>query len=1136
LRGRDKDLSSHRLPVFFDPSGRRGYVVSAMYWAICTLLGVVMACLLATSIDGPSLPLLHLSGPQRLVSTKIGPAPASANEPVIDPEHARTPADSAAMAATRYGYFVNWDDNSFSSLKRNASSLDVAIVEWLHAVGSSGSVTRSDPGKEAMVRRWVRSNAQTLKLYPLVNNYNAEAKEWEREATAQMLSSKQARANFADELYHYVIKGGFSGLVLDFENLPAEAHAGYVSLVREIADMLRVYQVKLLVAVPASDPAFDYGNLAAAADALIIMTYDQHGEQDEPGPLAGQGWFEAKLDERFKEIDAKKLIISIGSYGYDWSEPGSAREISVQEAWELLDESKGELSFDKASLNPTFSYSDDGENKRHQVWFLDGVTGYNQIAAALAMRPAGLALWRLGTEDPSIWAAFARHRKPDAEAAQATQQLQSGYDLLYKGTGEVLSITGEQQPGTREIEFDAEHNLITNQEISVFPQSATVTRWGARADKVIALTFDDGPDRTYTPQVLDVLAQKDVKASFFIVGSAGAINGDLLQRIHREGHDIGNHTFTHINSAEVSSEHLKLELNATQRLLEATVGVRTKLFRPPFARDLEPQTIDAAEALRLAGSLGYLSIGMNIDPKDWARSRADVIVSSTLEGARKGEGNVILLHDAGGSRAATVAALPVIIDTLKAEGFRFVSIHELLGLSREEVMPAVSSEDRWIVSSNYAGFRLYSVMYAFVSMLFVLGLALGTLRLAWICSFALVHAWRERERAGRDWRPPSIAVLIPAYNEEKVICNSIRALLASRTKKFKIIVVDDGSSDKTAEVVRETFAHTSRVSVLTKRNEGKWAALNYGIAQSDAEIIVTLDADTLFDPAALSLLARHFEDPSVGAVAGSAVVGNRINLITRFQALEYITNQNLDRRALEIVNGIPVIPGAIGAWRRDALLAIGGFHSDTLAEDADATVRMERAGWKVLCEPGAIAHTEAPETIRSFMKQRLRWMFGTLQVAYKNRSAMWRVDPIGVGLFCLPNIIVFQFLFTLLAPLIDLVLLWTIVAAFMDLVMHPNDGLPQAVVTVATYWAYFQLLELATATVAMAIDRKPNAWRLLPLLLIQRFCYRQLLCVIAMQVAIAALKGKMLGWNKLIRTGSVVLGSASNAARSIATG
>ena len=160
------------------------------------------------------------------------------------------------------------------------------------------------------------------------------------------------------------------------------------------------------------------------------------------------------------------------------------------------------------------------------------------------------------------------------------------------------------------------------------------------------------------------------------------------------------------------------------------------------------------------------------------------------------------------------------------------------------------------------------------------------------------------------------------------------------------------------------FAHTERVSVLSKENGGKWAALNYGLAHTDAEVVVTLDADTQFEPDALRWLVRHFADPDVAAVAGAAIVGNQINLITRFQALEYVINQNLDRRALEIVNGITVVPGAIGAWRRSALLAVGGFLPDTLAEDAEATVRLARRDWKVLYEPRAAARTEAPETDR----------------------------------------------------------------------------------------------------------------------------------------------------------------------------
>lgn len=1114
-------------PVFFDANGHRHYIVSAIHWGACTFAGVLVACLLLTSFAGPVLPSVKLTAPQRSLSAVEAPPSTSDAEPRLDPEHARNPVTSAAKAATRYAHLVTWDENSSSSLRRNAEALDVLIVEWLHLGGPEGGIRRETLEKELVIRKWVSTNAPSLKLYPLVSNYDTETKRWAGAAAAAMLASEQARAKFTGELLRYVTSGGYAGLVLDFEQLPAAAQPDFTALVQELSSQFRAVGVQLLVQVPPAEAAYDYPKLADAADALILMTYDEHFEQGVPGPLAGQGWFEAKLDERFHNIDGSKLVVGIGSYGYSWSGPGEGKEISVQEAWELLSESGTKLRFDQSSLNPTFTYIDDAQGRQHEVWYLDGVTAYNQIAAALAMRPAGLALWRLGTEDPGIWSTFARGKMPDKPALEAIKVLKSGYDLLYKGKGEVLAVDGADVPGARKLSFDAAHNLITDQEVVSFPKSTTVTRWGARNDKVIALTFDDGPDPTYTPQILDVLAAKDVKATFFIVGSSGVVNSHLLQRIYREGHDLGNHTFTHVNSAEVSGEHLKFELNATQRLLEATVGARTKLFRPPYAADLEPTTIDGAEALRISGALGYLTIGMNIDPKDWLRPLARQIVANTIEGARKGDGNVVLLHDAGGIRTPTIAALPEIIDQLRAEGFRFVTIHELLGLERDDVMPRLSSEEGLIVALNQAGFTLLSGINSLAAVLFHLGLALGTLRLIWVAGFALVHARREKKRADQAWMPASIAVVIPAFNEAKVICKSVSALLASPVQNFEIIVVDDGSSDRTADVVRRTFAYADRVRVLTKPNEGKWAALNYALARTDAEVVVTLDADTLFEPDALQMLVRHFADPKVAAVAGHTIVGNRVNLITRFQALEYITNQNLDRRALEIVNGITVVPGAIGAWRRDALLSIGGFSPDTLAEDADATIRLEIEGWKVRYEPAAIAHTEAPETVRAFMKQRMRWMFGTLQVGYKHISAMWRCRPMGVGLFGLPNIILFQFLFTLMAPIIDLMLVWSLVSAANTISMRADEGLPPALLAVAIYWALFQLLELATAALAISIDRKRNVWRLLPLLLIQRLFYRQLLYITAIRVALAALKGRMLGWGKLMRTGRVAAEAAA---------
>jgi cellulose synthase/poly-beta-1,6-N-acetylglucosamine synthase-like glycosyltransferase len=364
---------------------------------------------------------------------------------------------------------------------------------------------------------------------------------------------------------------------------------------------------------------------------------------------------------------------------------------------------------------------------------------------------------------------------------------------------------------------------------------------------------------------------------------------------------------------------------------------------------------------------------------------------------------------------------------------------------------------------------------------------------------------------------------MPAFNEEKVICNSIRALLASTVQEFEIVVVDDGSTDRTAEAAREAFAGNERVRVFTKANGGKATALNYGLQQTAAEIVIFLDADTLFAPDAIEWLVRHFADPRVGAVAGAIDVGNPVNLITRFQSLEYITSQNLDRRAMEVVNAIQVVPGCIGVWRREALLAVGGFPENTMAEDADATIAIERGGWLVLTEPRAKARTEAPETLRAFLKQRFRWMFGTLQAAFKHRHALFTGNARGVAYVTLPNIILFQFLFALVSPILDLALLWALLSALWAYQMHPGPGWNSTLLHTAPYWLYIQSIEIAAASIAFYLDGNRRAWRLLPMVVLQRFCYRQLIYWIAIRTAFSALKGRLVNWGKLARTGHVVL-------------
>lgn len=951
-------------PVFFDQSGWRTIIVTAASWAALTIVGVLVATLVATAIDAPVFERLKMSHANRSLSSAPTSGSSSTDEPHIQRLNPRTASAVTASKALRFAHLVTWDPKSFASLKRNAANLDVVVAEWLSTTSASGEITHIDADHTKAVSRWVTQNAPSIQVYVQVNNYNRDKLSLAGAATDAMLASSESRIRFISEVTAYAAERQLPGVVLDFEGIDVSSRDNYLTLVTELKQILRERGIKLVIQVGVLNAAFDYAGLAEVADALILMTYDEHVEIGGAGPLAGQGWFEAQLREVARIVDPGKLIISIGSYAYDWAGYGKGKELSVQEAWSLIGETRSRLQVDARSLNPMFVYRDDIDKVERTVWFLDGVTAYNHVAAALAMQPAGLALWRLGTEDPTVWATFGRGRMADAKALERLVDVPYSADVIYKGEGEVLSAAGEPRNGVRSVTHDASQNLITAQAFRSLPTSIVVTRDGARSDeKLIALTFDDGPDSVYTPRILDILAQKDVKGSFFIVGSMGVLNKDLIRRIYLEGHDIGNHTFTHINSSNISAEHIKIELNATQRLIEATVGVRTRLFRPPYATDIEPQSIDSALPLKVSSEMGYITIGMKIDPKDWLRTDPQAVIAHTLNGARKGDGNVVLLHDSGGLRSTTIKALPVIIDTLKSEGFRFVTIHELLGLPRSELMPA--SDPGLVTSLNLAGFSFLGAVNNIGYALFYLGIALGMMRLVWVAGASIVHKWRERARAGLMYRPKRFTVIVPAYNEAKVIEKTVRSILASNCSGFRVLVVDDGSSDCTADLVEQRFANDPRVRVLRKTNGGKWSALNAALQTTTDDVIVTLDADTVLDPHALRLIVRHFGDPKVGAVAGHASIGNINNLLTRFQAIEYITNQNLDRRALELVNGITVVPGAIGAWRRKALLQIGGFEADTLAEDADATVRLGIAGWRVLYEPDAIARTEAPETVRA---------------------------------------------------------------------------------------------------------------------------------------------------------------------------
>jgi cellulose synthase/poly-beta-1,6-N-acetylglucosamine synthase-like glycosyltransferase len=620
------------------------------------------------------------------------------------------------------------------------------------------------------------------------------------------------------------------------------------------------------------------------------------------------------------------------------------------------------------------------------------------------------------------------------------------------------------------------------------------------------------------------LKQEKVPATFFIIGKNGQTHPDLVRRMVNEGHEIGNHTFTHPNLGEIPGALTDLELNATQRLIESITGRSTVLFRPPYFGDAEADKPEEVEPAIRAQKLGYIMVGLRIDPDDWQLPvTANQIVDRTIQRAidtnPETRGQVVLLHDSGGDRAATIEALPRLIHELRARRFRFVSVSDLIGLSRDQVMPVITPGQRVYTRTDAVAFFFLATGGWLLQWIFLIGILLGLGRLVFVGALALAQwfrsRYRQRTHAGQSHKA-LVSVIVPAYNEELVIEGTIRSLLASDYQNYEIIVVDDGSKDGTSEIVREKFGKDDRVHLITTTNIGKAAALNLGLRHARGGVVIALDADTLFVPQTIGALAHRFYDSQMGAIAGNAKVGNRINIVTRWQALEYITSQNMDRRAFASLNCITVVPGAVGAWRRDLLDQVGGFPADTLAEDQDLTLQIRRLGFKIGYEENAIAWTEAPDSLRALAGQRFRWAYGTLQCMWKHRDALFRPRYGALGFIAMPNVWIFQILFPLISPVMDLILVYTLISAGLDRLQQPAEYTFTNLRQVLFYYALFLAIDWTAACFAFLLE-KQERWRLLWWLFLQRFCYRQVMYYVMIKSVAMAVRGALVGWGKLER-------------------
>ncbi|MER5601594.1 glycosyltransferase [Streptomyces sp. NPDC002265] len=672
--------------------------------------------------------------------------------------------------------------------------------------------------------------------------------------------------------------------------------------------------------------------------------------------------------------------------------------------------------------------------------------------------------------------------------------------LLLQGyTHHMFRITSDDVTGAR-----GRDDTVPSQVVHggpVIANAATSAHTARVKPQTIALTFDDGPDPLWTPRILDVLRRNHVQATFFVVGTQVVAHPELVRRIVADGHQIGIHTFTHPDLAHLAPWQRSLELRETQLAVAGAAGVTSTLLRPPYSS--ENNALDNADwsVLKQADAAGYVTVLSTQDAEDWQRPGVDRILANATPHGR--DGQILLMHDAGGDRSQTVAALASLLPRLKAQGFKFATVSDAVGMAAP-VQPAG-------LGDHLQGLALIKALQGGDWAVWLLGLlmyaagVISVLRAAVVLIAARRHRRLRTTSRGRSWGPAvtePVTVIVPAYNESAGIEAAVRSLLAS-THPVEIIVVDDGSTDGTADLVESLHLP---VRVIRQENAGKPAALNTGLAAATFDLVVMVDGDTVFEPDTVHTIVQPFADPRVGAVSGNAKVVNRGGLLGRWQHIEYVVGFNLDRRLFDLAECMPTVPGAVGAFRRRALLDIGGVSDVTLAEDTDLTMALCRAGWRVVYEEGAKAWTEAPASLNALWRQRYRWCYGTLQAMWKHRGALVQRGAAGkLGRRGLVYLFLFQVLLPLLAPVVDIFALYGLI--FLD------------PVRIIGLWLAFLLLQLMMGLYAFRLDQeRPGPLWSLPL---QQFVYRQLMYLVVIQSVFTAVSGSRLRWQRMERYGSL---------------
>lgn len=645
----------------------------------------------------------------------------------------------------------------------------------------------------------------------------------------------------------------------------------------------------------------------------------------------------------------------------------------------------------------------------------------------------------------------------------------------------------------------ASFQKLTSQEIRLIgSDDYAIQRYGSAREKRISLTFDDGPDAVYTPRLLDILSQESVPATFFVTGDNVAKHPEIMKRLIAEGHAVGNHTFSHVDFDFVGGLRGEQEINQTQRLILATTNQDTAFFRPPYGGNTDQSYRNSLKGILTAQKSGYTVASYDFDTDDWRFPSGYKPKYPVLDGSN----TVLLLHDSGGDRSRTISYVRELIHVAKSKGYTFATLKDLYPVAsgRPPVVSTPADHVSLMATQAVLVWPQHLIMW-----LFIFSLATLVVISLFNILLALWYKATSKNRIRSKKFTPHVSIIVPAYNEDKVIEKSVRSLIRSRYRKIEILIVDDGSTDNTWQVARALARRYKRVKALHQTNSGKAVALNNAIARTESDIVICVDADTLFPPDTIKNLVRHFEDETVGAVAGVVKVGNAHGVLTKWQALEYISGISIERNAQALLGAITIVPGACGAWRRSILMEVGGFSSSTLAEDCDLALKIQKTKrYRILQDNEAISYTEAPQSLMALTKQRFRWTFGNIQSLWKHRHMVLNGDYGWLGLYVMPSAII-----AIAVP----ILFWPLlIAVTVENVMSGNYQVILLFFVLSLVVQFF----ISAIGVALARERYSLLWAV-PF---ARFTYGPIRMYILYKTVLTILKGVDVGWNKLARTGT----------------